>query len=152
MSGIDITRSGISVYEVEVDLGRYSSCRTHEMDGFVAKLLKVLPSLRCHECYAGESGGFVRELRKGTDLAHVMEHVTLELLKVATGNRRRFTGWTRKKARTHVIHFQVPDGSMGRCAAESAARLIEDIIDGKRISKQAILKDIRNSREVDPCE
>ena len=150
MSGINITRSGISVYEVEVNLGHYSSLRTNEMDGFVDRLLKVLPSLRRHECYAGESGGFVQELRKGTDLAHVMEHVILELLKLTAGKGRRFTGWTRKRTRTHVIHFQVPDGGMGRCAAQAAARLIEDIIEGKRISKRAILSGIRQSKEVDP--
>jgi hypothetical protein len=79
-----------------------------------------------------------------------MEHVILELLKMTARNGRRFTGWTRKKTRTHVIHFQVPDGSMGRCAAQAAARLIEDIIEGRRISKRAILSDIRNSKEVDP--
>jgi cyanophycin synthetase len=152
MPKINILRSGVSVYEVEVDLGGYSSLKTHEMDGFATRLLRTLPTLRSHECYAGESGGFVRELRKGTDLAHVMEHVILELLKMATGCRRRFTGWTRKKARTHVIHFQVPDSSMGRCAAVAAIRLIEDIIEGKRISKQSIIRDIRNSREVESCD
>jgi cyanophycin synthetase len=151
MQNLRIVRSGISVYEVEVDLGGYADRTTDKIRGFVSRLLRMFPSLRKHECYAGEAGGFVDELRLGTDLAHVMEHLILELIKVASSTGHRFSGWTRKKGKHYVIHFQAPDASMGRCAAAGALGIIESILKGKRVQKKAVIKAIRDSREVGPC-
>jgi cyanophycin synthetase len=147
-NGIRLVGYGVSVYEVEVDLGRYSGLGTDRIDGFAGRLVRVFPGLRKHECYAGETGGFLRELKKGTDLAHVMEHLILEMLKTACGQRKRFTGWTRKKGKNYVIHFQAPDGSMGKCAARKALEVIERIIQGKRIYRQNVIQCIKDSREV----
>jgi cyanophycin synthetase len=148
MQNLRIIRSGISVYEIEVDLGRYAGRTTDKIRGFATRLLRMFPDLRKHECYAGEAGGFVAELRLGTDLAHVMEHLILELIKVASGGNQRFSGWTRKKGRHYVIHFQAPDGSVGRCAAAGALGIIEGILSGTRVSKKAVIKAIRDSKEV----
>jgi hypothetical protein len=149
MSGIRIVGSGISVYEVEVDLGGLRSVTTDKLDGFIPRLLRMFPALRKHECYAAESGGFIRELRLGTDLAHVMEHLILELLKVSSQPHRRFSGWTRKKGRNYVIHFQAPDGPTGRCAALNAIKIIEGVIEGRKLSKRALIREIRESKEVE---
>ena len=146
---IRIVSSGISVYEVEVNLGGYSLLRTDKLDGFTPRLLKMFPAMRKHECYAGEAGGFIRELKLGTDLAHVMEHLILEMLKVASKQRKRFSGWTRKKGKNYVIHFQAPDGATGQCAARSAIKVIRGILEGRKISKRALIKDIRACREVE---
>jgi len=142
-NGIRVVRSGISVYEVEVDLGRYALASTSEMAGFTRKLLRQLPTLRQHECYAGEAGGFVKELERGTDLAHVMEHVILELLKLAAGSRRCFSGWTRKKVKNHVIHFQAPDARSAREAAAGAIGFIEDVIAGRPADARGVVAGIR---------
>ncbi len=151
-NGIRIVKSCISVFEVEIDLGRFTSVKTNELNGFPAKLLRMFPALRKHECYAGEAGGFALELRKGTDLAHVMEHLTLELLKCAARPRREFSGWTRRRGRRHIIHFQTPDGSMGHCAVVNARMIVEGIIDGKRMDTKAIIQSIRDSKEVVRCK
>jgi cyanophycin synthetase len=150
--GIRIVRSSISVFEVEVDLGRFATIRTNQLNGFPGKLLRMFPALKTHECYAGEAGGFAEELRKGTDLAHVIEHLTLELLKSAARPTRRFSGWTRRRGRRHIIHFQTPDSSMGRCAVAGARRIIEGIIAGQKIDKKSIIQSIRDSKEVIRCE
>ncbi|MFZ1947021.1 MAG: hypothetical protein WAW06_05695 [bacterium] len=143
MNGIKIVRSGISVYEVEVDLGRYSSVTTAQIAGFKTRLLRTLPSLRQHECYAGEVGGFAEELTRGTDLAHVMEHVTLELLKLAAGSGKRFTGWTRKKTKNHVIHFQAPDARAAREATAGAVEVIEAVLNRRPVDARALVRAIR---------
>lgn len=143
--GIRIVRSGISVYEVEVDLGKYSPVTTADIKGFKTRLLRLLPTLRKHECYAGEVGGFVQELDRGTDLAHVMEHVILEILKLAEGSRRKFTGWTRKKSKNHVIHFQAPGAKAAKEATRGALEVIEGVISGRRIDAAAIVKTVRRS-------
>lgn len=150
--GIRIVKSCISVFEVEIDLGRFTSVKTNQLNDFPAKLLRMFPALKKHECYAGEAGGFALELRKGTDLAHVMEHLTLELLKTAARPGREFSGWTRRRGRRHIIHFQTPDGSMGRCAVVNARMIVEGIIAGRRMSRDAIIQSIRDSKEVVRCE
>jgi cyanophycin synthetase len=147
-SGMRLVADGVSVYEVEVDLGRYAGLASDRIKDFAGRLVRLFPGLRKHECYAGETGGFLQELNKGTDLAHVMEHLILEMLKTACGRKSRFTGWTRKKRKSYVIHFQAPDGSMARCAALSAMQVIEDIIQGKKVHKKSIIQCIRDSREV----
>jgi type IV pilus biogenesis protein CpaD/CtpE len=77
-----------------------------------------------------------------------MEHVTLELLRLANGSRRQYSGWTRKARRKgiHVIHFQAPSGADAKRASQCAARTIQDIIEGKPVTKSAILKEIRDGK------
>jgi cyanophycin synthetase len=147
MRKIRILRTGISVYEVEVSLGAYSRAKTNRLDGFSARLVRAFPTLREHECFHGEAGGFVRELKAGTDLAHVMEHLILELLKMSSKSHRRFSGWTRKKGNNYVIHFQAPDAATGRGAADGALKIIEALLNGKRVNKRAVIKAIRAAKE-----
>ncbi len=149
--GIRIVRSSISVFEVEIDLGRFSTVSTNQLNGFPARLLRAFPAMKKHECYAGEAGGFALELRKGTDLAHVIEHLTIELLKSAARPKREFSGWTRRRGRRHIIHFQTPDSSMGRCAVANAKKVIEELIEGRRIDPKAIIQSVRDSKEVVRC-
>ena len=47
--------------------------------GFGARLLTALPGLAEHHCAAGQPGGFVRAMARGTYFGHVTEHVALEL-------------------------------------------------------------------------
>jgi cyanophycin synthetase len=122
------------------------------LNGFPVKLLRMFPGLRKHECYAGEAGGFALELRQGTDLAHVIEHLTLELLKTAARPGRKFSGWTRRRGRRHIIHFQTPDASMGHCAVACARTIVESIIGGRRVDRRAMIQSIRDSKEVARCK
>src|SRR4051812_42590179 len=67
------------VIRVKVDLGALEQCPPDRLEGFTDRLLELLPSLGEHGCSYGERGGFVRRLREGTWLAHVAEHVAIEL-------------------------------------------------------------------------
>ena len=149
MQGIRIVRTGISVYEVEVDLGKYASLSTAQVKGFTGRLLRLFPSLGKHECCAGEAGGFVEELKKGTDFAHVMEHLIIEMLKVTCRRGTRLSGWTRKKSKNYVIHFQAPDSSAGRRAALSAKKVVEGILEGKPLRRTSILRELKQAKGVE---
>lgn len=50
-------------------------------EGFINGLLEALPGLTEHGCSFGEPGGFIRRLKEdeGTWIAHIWEHVSLEL-------------------------------------------------------------------------
>jgi cyanophycin synthetase len=84
------------VIHVVLDIGPYEDHPSTDFPGFVERLTTWLPGLHAHECGVGRPGGFVERLRGGTYLAHIVEHVTLELqnltgFEVAFG-RARGTG------------------------------------------------------------
>ncbi len=67
------------VLEIELDIGPYEDRGSHQFPGFVERLTGWLPGLERHGCSVGRPGGFVERLRRGTYLAHIAEHVTIEL-------------------------------------------------------------------------
>ena len=72
------------VIEVLVDLGPDLKDRSSEMiPGFSERLKNWLPGLIEHRCSVGTRGGFFQRLERGTYMAHILEHVTLELLNLA---------------------------------------------------------------------
>jgi cyanophycin synthetase len=71
------------VIEAELDLGDLKDRSSDEMPGFNDRLMTWLPTLIEHRCSVGERGGFFQRLRRGTYLAHILEHVTLELQSLA---------------------------------------------------------------------
>ncbi|HEU4327427.1 MAG TPA: cyanophycin synthetase [Roseiflexaceae bacterium] len=67
------------VLRVELDIGAYEERPSTSFAGFVERLTAWLPGLHAHTCSLGRPGGFVERLRRGTYLAHICEHVALEL-------------------------------------------------------------------------
>ena len=67
------------VIEAWLDLGEWNDLASNEITGFNERLAAWLPSLVEHRCSLGERGGFFERLRRGTYLAHILEHVVLEL-------------------------------------------------------------------------
>jgi hypothetical protein len=56
--------------------------RTSEVPGLAAAALEVLPGLKGHRCRNGSALGFAEEL-EDTELAHLVEHATLEVMAMA---------------------------------------------------------------------
>src|SRR5437762_3365776 len=71
--------AGFPVLEVWVDLGELKEVASSEVAGFTERLISWLPTLAEHRCSVGTRGGFLERLRRGTYLAHILEHVALEL-------------------------------------------------------------------------
>jgi cyanophycin synthetase len=67
------------VIEAWVDLGPLKDSPSNEMPGFNDRLMSWMPTMIEHRCSIGERGGFFERLRRGTYLAHILEHVTLEI-------------------------------------------------------------------------
>ena len=67
------------VLEAWVDLGTLKDSSSDELPGFNERLTSWLPTMIEHRCSVGTRGGFFERLRRGTYLAHILEHVTLEL-------------------------------------------------------------------------
>ncbi len=67
------------VIKATVDLGNLFDTPTNQINQFNEGLLQILPSLGKHYCSLGHEGGFLERLMERTYLAHVTEHVVLEL-------------------------------------------------------------------------
>ena len=67
------------VIEAWVDLGPWKDSPSDSIPGLNERLMNWLPSMVEHQCSLGERGGFFERLRQGTYLAHILEHVVLEL-------------------------------------------------------------------------
>jgi cyanophycin synthetase len=67
------------VMKMILDIGKYGEIPTNQIPGFNEKLLALFPGLQTNVCGLGYEGGFLERLKKGTYLAHVLEHVILEM-------------------------------------------------------------------------
>jgi len=142
---MEITSSKVSVYEVVLDLSHRGAALSHQVPGFNEGLAAALPTTRLHKCMSGEEGGFHAELVSGTNFAHVVEHVLLELIHLAHPEGPEFSGWTRETPDgTYVIHYGAPDFLTGRLAAILAVDLVKTLKDGQPVDLEATLAQLRD--------
>jgi cyanophycin synthetase len=71
------------VLEVHLDLGPWKDLSSEMIPGLNERLKAWMPTLEEHRCSIGKRGGFFQRLERGTYLAHILEHVTLELQSLA---------------------------------------------------------------------
>src|SRR5262249_36218756 len=71
------------VLEAWLDLAELKDSPSDELPGFNERLMAWLPTLVEHRCSVGTRGGFFERLRRGTWMAHILEHVALELQTLA---------------------------------------------------------------------
>ncbi len=114
-----------------VDIGVLESWPTAKLGNpFIDGLLAALPGLQEHGCSYGEPGGFVRRMREdeGTWIAHVWEHVAIELQNVAGANVT--FGKTRGAGDVGVYNmvFEYEEERVGRRAGELALDLIRSLL------------------------
>jgi cyanophycin synthetase len=70
-------KSPVSVARLELD--ELTGRETTDYPGFSGRLTALLPGLAGHHCAAGQPGGFLAAMERGTYFGHVTEHVALEL-------------------------------------------------------------------------
>jgi cyanophycin synthetase len=78
LSGPNVfTRNPACVARLELD--ELTRRETTDYPGFADRLTAALPGLAGHHCAAGQPGGFLAAMQRGTYFGHVSEHVALEL-------------------------------------------------------------------------
>jgi cyanophycin synthetase len=132
------------VVKVTVDIGRYEYLPTQKIAGFTDHLLEILPTLSEHHCSKGYPGGFVERLREGTYLAHVFEHVALELQNLAgySINFGKARSTDRPGIYDAVYGCTVPE--VGRAVAKHTEVLINQLVVGEPVNIGRILDDIKS--------
>jgi cyanophycin synthetase len=121
--------SATPMIRIQIDLGQFERAPSNTIPDFNARLLKALPGLTRHGCCYKETGGFVRRLKDGTWLGHVIEHAALELQNEAGFTVTR--GKTRSvRGRTGVynVMFEYADEAVGLRAGRLAAELVASLL------------------------
>jgi len=109
------------VMEFWVDLEDLSDKASDELPGFTDRLTSWLPTMIEHRCSVGTRGGFFERLRRGTYMAHIMEHVSLELQTLA-GCEVGY-GRTRETSVDGVYKVAIEYGEEGLCRAATECAL-----------------------------
>lgn len=120
-----------SLIQMVLDIDFYENFPSNKIDGFVDRLVLLIPSLYTHRCSVGTEGGFIERMREGTWMGHIIEHVALELQSLA-GMDCGF-GRTRStdKRGVYNVVFSFVEEKAGMYAAEAAVRLVQAVAEGK---------------------
>ncbi|MGL6096025.1 MAG: cyanophycin synthetase family protein, partial [Fimbriiglobus sp.] len=158
MSGLKILRvsalrgpniwARFPVLEVWVDLETLADTSSDELPGFNDRLKAMLPSLIEHRCSVGERGGFFQRLARGTYLAHIFEHVVLELQSLA-GTEVGYgkTRETHSQPGVYKIGIEYDDEDLARAACELGRTVCLAAVTGDPIDLPAGLAELRAIRD-----
>src|SRR5215218_6562288 len=143
------TLAGPNVYShrpvmlMRLDLEDLYERESHELPGFVERLLALLPGLSEHHCSKGYAGGFVERLNEGTYFGHTVEHVTLELAGLAgcsaTHGKTRYSG----EGRVYNVVIEFCAEQATRYLLGRAVALVEAVIRGEEFPLQEVIKEAR---------
>lgn len=111
--------------EVWVELGKLSEWSSELIPGFNDRLKSWLPTMVEHRCSVGKPGGFFQRLDRGTYLAHILEHTTLELESLA-GSEAGF-GRARETSEDGVykVAIRYEEESVGAACLHAARELLK---------------------------
>jgi cyanophycin synthetase len=116
--------TNITVLEAWVELADLAKVSTNELVGFNERLKAWLPTLVDHRGSIGERGGFLEQLRRGSNLAHVLEHVALELQFLAGNDVRFGRAVPIDEPGVYRVAVEYMEEAVARAALDLARRLV----------------------------
>ncbi|MFM7738497.1 MAG: cyanophycin synthetase family protein, partial [Planctomycetota bacterium] len=118
------TWANFPVLEVWVDLAGLKDTSSEMIPGFNDRLKGWLPTLIEHRCSVGERGGFFERLRRGTYMAHILEHVVLELQSLAGTEVGYGRARELDEEGVYRVAIEYQEESLARAALEVGRRLV----------------------------
>ncbi|MDQ3190807.1 MAG: cyanophycin synthetase [Bacteroidota bacterium] len=132
---------------MKLDIEEMENHPTSNIKGFSERLEKMFPTMYEHHCSENKEGGFFLRVKEGTWMGHVIEHIALEIQKLAGMDvmfgRTRNTG---EKGIYYVI-FSYMEEEVGIFAAKSAVKIAQALIDGEDYDIESDLQEMREIRE-----
>ncbi|HEY9723566.1 MAG TPA: cyanophycin synthetase [Oscillatoriaceae cyanobacterium] len=130
----------LAVLDLE-ELDDRPSC---DFPGFVDKLCALLPGLHDHRCSTGRRGGFVERLHEGTYMAHITEHVLIELQNMAgidVGFGKARSVPNRPRQYTIVVSYKIE--KVVTEALPVAIKIVEKLTRGEDVDITQDLEDLK---------
>jgi len=139
----------VPVAVFQLDLGAYGEWETIHQPEFGRDLLTLLPGLMSHACSLGRAGGFAERVREGTRLGHVVEHVALELQRLAGadvsyGKTRQLDGPGR-----YMVVYESGSPRASIRAGHAAVELVAGLMTGRPFSVQHAVDAVRSLGEAE---
>lgn len=133
------------VLEAWIDLQEMKDTSSEMIPGFNERLMSWLPSMIEHRCSIGERGGFFERLRRGTYMAHILEHVALELQTLA-GNDVGFgrARETYEEEGVYKVALEYREENVGKAAINAGFELIKAAIEGREFDTAGEIKKLKD--------
>ncbi len=130
------------VVKIVVDLEELYDTPTKDIQGFNERLLSIVPGLYKHRCTPGHEGGFVERLKEGTYIAHVTEHLILELQMMLGYDV--FFGKARlaKEPSIYNIVYEFMDESCGIECGRAALSIVSSLVNGIAVDSDGIFSNL----------
>ncbi len=135
------------VIVMTIDLGEYDEVTTSKIEGFVDKLLEMIPSLEDHRCSEGVKGGFIKRMREGTLLGHVIEHIALELQYIAYMDVGFGKTVDADDPGTFNVIFSYWVEEAGIYAGVEAVEIVNSLLTGKAYDLESTIFDLKDIRD-----
>lgn len=135
------------VIVMTIDLGQYDEVPTSQIDGFVDKLLEMIPSLEDHRCSEGVKGGLITRMREGTLLGHVIEHIALELQYIAYMDVGFGKTVDAEKPGTFNVIFSYWVENAGLQAGVDAVDIVNAILTARPYDLEGAIYDLKDIRD-----
>ncbi|HZV59956.1 MAG TPA: cyanophycin synthetase [Candidatus Eremiobacteraceae bacterium] len=130
---------------MSLDLEGMAERHSASIPGFTDRLLNLIPGLYAHRCSKRYAGGFVERLRSGTYMAHVIEHVALELSTPAGFEVTFGKTVARRSPRIYNIIVEYRSEAGMRSLLLSAKELVEAAIEGRELSVAEVVQSARDA-------
>jgi cyanophycin synthetase len=132
------------VIACDLGLGSLEGVTTDEIEGLDERLIALLPSLSEHGCSEGRPGVFVDQLRRGTHLPHVLEHIAIEL-QTLVGPEIGFGRALRSGDRdVWWVIVAYEEEELGLSAMREAVRLLRACIAGEPYDIEGVVRELRD--------
>lgn len=140
--------SAEQVVYLRINLGMYHEVYSNQIAGLYEKLIQKLPTLYEHYCSPGVPGGFLKRVKEGTLLGHILEHVAIELqtragMNVGYGKTRS----TPEKGVYNVI-FRFHDEVAGVYAGKAALNMLNAFLSERDFDVEEIIRELVVIREL----
>ncbi|MBX3066189.1 MAG: cyanophycin synthetase [Anaerolineae bacterium] len=108
---------------MEIDIEELEDYPSDKLPGFTDQLLEIIPTLWDHHCSYGEHGGFVKRLREGTWMGHIIEHIAIELTCLAGVTVNRGKTRSTEISGRYLVCYEQKEEEVGVKAGELAVKL-----------------------------
>ncbi len=135
--------SHFPVIKMIVHTGKEGSIPTTQIEGFNEWVLQEFPGLKTNVCGLGYEGGFLERLASGTLLAHVVEHVILEMQYMAGYNVTFGKTRVMDKPEYSCIIYEYMNEACGLECGKSAIYIVNNYLRHKKVNVQQTIEKIK---------